>query len=265
MLPKLKVLIKGAGEMASSIAYRLHRCHFEVCLTEIDKPLAISRGVTFSEAVYDGEKEIEGVTAKLVKSAEEILEVWAEQKLPVIIDPQARIKVVLHPDILIDAIMAKKNTGTNLTDAELVIGLGPGFRAGEDVHLVVETNNSESLGKVILRGEAEKDTGIPIEIGGLTSERVIHSPRDGVFLANKKIGDHVSAGEVIALIGGQVVKAPIAGVIRALLRSEAEVKVGTKLGEIDPTGNREVCYSIRAKARAIAGGVLEAILIHFNA
>lgn len=264
-LSELIVLIKGGGEVASGVAHRLFRAHFKVCLTEIPRPKAVSRGVAFSEAIYDGKKEVEGVVAKLVKSASDILRVWEENKLPIIVDPEATIRDTLHPDILIDAIMAKRNLGTRLTDAPLVIGLGPGFQAGKDVHLVVETNNSESLGKVIFDGEAEKNTGAPIPIDGLTFERVLHSPENGLFLANKEIGDPVTAGEVIASVGRQAVKAPIGGVVRALLRSGVQVEKGIKLGEIDPVGNKETCYSIRARMRAIAGGVLEAILVRFNA
>jgi xanthine dehydrogenase accessory factor len=263
-LTELIVLIKGGGEVASGVAHRLFRAHFKVCLTEASQPQAVSRGVSFSEAVYDGEKEVEGVVAKLVKSAGEITVVWEENRIPIIVDPEAAIKDTLHPDILIDAIMAKRNLGTRLTDADLVIGLGPGFQAGKDVHLVVETNNSERLGEVIFAGEAEKNTGIPIAIDGLTSERVVHSLGDGLFVTEREIGEQVAAGEVVASVGGQAVKAPIGGVVRALLRSGVQVKEGTKLVEIDQIATKEICYSIRARVRAIAGGVLEAILIWFN-
>jgi len=258
-------LIKGGGEVATGVAHRLFRAHFKVCLTETPNPQAVSRGVSFSEAVYDGEKEVEGVVAKLVKSASEILTVWGEDKLPIIVDPETAIKDTLHPSILVDAIMAKRNTGTRLTDADLVIGLGPGFQAGRDAHLVVETNNSERLGEVIFAGEAEKNTGIPIAIDGLTSERVLHSSSDGLFVTKREIGERVAAGEVIASVGRQELKAPIGGVVRALLRSGIQVKEGTKLAEIDQVASKEICYSIRARVRAIAGGVLEAILIRFNA
>jgi xanthine dehydrogenase accessory factor len=263
-LNELTVLIKGGGEVASGVAHRLYRAHFKVCLTEAPNPQAVSRGVSFSEAVYDGEKEVEGVVAKLVKSAGEMPTVWKENKIPIIVDPEAAVKDILHPSILIDAIMAKRNLGTRLTDADLVIGLGPGFQAGKDVHLVVETNNSERLGEVIFAGEAEKNTGVPIAIDGLTSERVLHSSGDGLFVAEREVGEQVIAGEVIASVGGQAVKAPISGVVRALLRSGIQVKEGTKLVEIDQVASKEICYSIRARVRAIAGGVLEAILTWFN-
>jgi xanthine dehydrogenase accessory factor len=263
-LNELTVLIKGGGEVASGIAHRLYRAHFKVCLTEVLYPQAVSRGVSFSEAVYDGEKEVEGIVAKLIKSAGEIRTVWGEDKLPIIVDPEAAIKDTLKPSILIDAIMAKRNLGTRLTDASLVIGLGPGFQAGKDVHLVVETNNSERLGRVIFAGEAEENTGVPIAIDGLTSERVLHSLGGGLFVTDKEIGEQVTAGEVIASVGGQAIKAPISGIVRALLRSGIQVKEGIKLVEIDQVASKEICYSIRARVRAIAGGVLEAILIWFN-
>ncbi len=263
-LTELVILIKGGGEVASAVAHRLHNAHFKVFLTETPNPLAVSRGVSFSEAIYNDEKEVEGVTAKLVKSAGEITEVWEEKKLPIIVDPETAIKDTLHTDIVIDAIMAKRNLGTKLTDASLVIGLGPGFYAGKDVHMVVETNNSESLGRVIFEGEAEKNTGIPVTIGGLTSERVIHAPDDGLFLARVDIGDTVTAGEVIASLGDKMIKAPISGLVRALLRSGIPVKKEVKLAEIDQMGSREQCFSIRDRMRSIAGGVLEAILVRFN-
>jgi xanthine dehydrogenase accessory factor len=242
----------------------LARVHVRVCLTETSQPLAVSRGVAFCEAIYDGEKEVEGVVARRVKSADQIPKVWQESQIPIIVDPEASIRDTLKPQVLVDAIMAKRNLGTRITDAPLVIGLGPGFQAGKDVHMVVETNYSESLGRVILSGEAERDTGIPLAIGGLTFDRVLHSPGDGRFQTDKGIGDLVTAGEVVASVAEQPVKAEINGVVRALLRSGIMVGRGTKLGEIDPSGNKEVCYTIRPRMRAIAGGVLEAILMRFN-
>ena len=263
-LSRLVVLIRGGGEVASGVAHRLARAHFRVCLTETSHPLAVSRGVAFCEAIYDGEKEVEGVVARQVKFANQIPKVWQESQIPIIVDPEASIREALKPHVLVDAIMAKRNLGTKITDAPLVIGLGPGFQAGRDVHMVVETNNSQSLGRVILNGEAEGNTGIPIAIGDLTFDRVLHSPGDGLFLTDKGIGDLVIAGEVVASVAEKPVKAEIDGVVRALLRSGIMVGKGTKLGEIDPSGNKEVCYTIRPRARAIAGGVLEAILMRYN-
>ena len=263
-LTRLVVLIRGGGEVASAVAHRLTRAHFKVCLTEIPGSLAVSRGVAFCEAIFEGKKEIEGIVARYVSSCDEIPRVWQANQIPIIIDPEAIIKNTLKPDALVDAIMAKRNRGTRITDAPLVIGLGPGFEAGKDVHMVVETNSSESLGKVILKGGAEKDTGIPVAIEGLTFERVLHSPEDGLFLTDKEIGDSIAAGEVIAWVAEQPVKAETGGVIRALLRRGTKVVAGTKLGEIDPAGSKKACYTIRPKMRAIAGGVLEAILMRYN-
>ena len=258
------VMIKGGGEVASAVAHKLARCHFKICLTEVAQPIAISRGVSFCEAIYDGEKEVEGIIAKRITSAEVITSSWEENKLPILVDPEARIRKWLHPDILIDAIMAKRNLGTKITDAPLVIGLGPGFQAGRDVHAVIETNNSENLGKVILTGEAESNTGIPLEVAGFTVERAMFSLEEGLFHSSKEIGDMFSAGDPVAWVGNQPVKAKIDGVLRALMRDGVKVDNGTKLGEVDPRGSRELCYTIRPRMRAIAGGVLEAILMQIN-
>ena len=158
-LSEFIVLIKGGGEVASGIAHRLHRSHFKVCLTEVVNPLAVSRGTTFSEAVFDGTKVIEGVRAELVSSSpEEIYKVWRQGNIPIVIDPEVSVKEKIQLDVLVDATMAKRNTGTKITDAPLVIGVGPGFYAGRDVHMVIESNHSNNLGGIILEGEGEKDT-----------------------------------------------------------------------------------------------------------
>jgi xanthine dehydrogenase accessory factor len=263
-LANLVVLIRGGGEVASGVAHKLARARFRVCMTETSQPLAVSRGVAFCEAVYDGEKEVEGITAKLIESPSQVVEIWRQNKLPVIVDPEALVKDTLKPAVLVDALMAKQNLGTKINDAPLVIGLGPGFRARKDVHIVIETNNSERLGRVILSGEAEANTGIPVVIGGLTEERVLHSPSDGQFLTEKNIGDMVAVDEVVASVATQPLKAEIGGVVRALLRKGTMVSKGDKLGEIDPSGDKSACYTIRPRVRTIAGGVLEAILMRFN-
>ena len=263
-IENLRVLIRGAGEVASAIAYKLARSNFKVCLSEIARPIAVSRGVSFCEAIYDGEKEVSGITAKLVSSPDEISKTWQEDKLPVLIDPEARVKDILKPDILIDAIMAKKNLGTKITDAQLVIGLGPSFLIGRDVHIIVETNNSENLGKVLLSGEAEPNTGIPLEVAGLTEERVFRPSKEGLFRPTRKMGEIISAGDIVGWVDDSPVKAKINGVLRAIIRSDIQVDEKTKLGEVDPRGDVELCYAIRPRMRAISGGVLEAILYHFN-
>jgi len=264
-LSKLIVLIRGGGEVASGIAHRLHCSHFRVCLTEIDNPLAVSRGTTFSEAVFDGAKVIMGVKAELVStSTENIYRVWQLGNIPIVIDPEATIKKKIKPDVLVDAIMTKRNTGTKVTDAPLVIGVGPGFHAGRDVHIVVESNHSNNLGRVILEGEAEKNAGMPVVIGGLTKERVVWSPKEGIFASNQETGDSVVAGEVVGWIGDLPLKAPISGMLRGLLRNGVRVSKGSKLIEVDPVNDAAICYVIRDKMRAIGGGVLEAIMLKFN-
>jgi xanthine dehydrogenase accessory factor len=264
-LHELVVLIRGAGEMASGVAHRLHRSHFKICMIEISHPLAVRREVTFSEAIHEGKKEIEGIWAKLISRLEEIELVWKQDAIPILIDPHAKIaRNFLKPDILVDAIMAKKNLGTQENDAPLVIGLGPGFTAGKDVHIVIETNRGNNLGKMILKGTAEPDTGIPGEIGGYTIERLLRTMKKGVFHPQRSIGERVNKGTVVAVVEDFPVIAKISGVVRGLLRDGVEVKKGMKVGDIDPRGKRELCFSISDKARAIGGGVLEAILYRFN-
>jgi xanthine dehydrogenase accessory factor len=264
-LHELVVLIRGAGEMASGVAHRLHQSHFKICMIEISHPLAVRREVTFSEAIYEGEKEIEGIRAKLISKLEEVELTWEQGAIPILIDPDAKIaRNFLKPDVLVDAIMAKKNLGTQLNDAPLVIGLGPGFTAEKDVHIVIETNRGNNLGKMILKGSAEPDTGIPGEIGGYTIERLLRTMNKGVFHPQRSIGERVNKGAVVAVAEDFPVIAKVSGVVRGLLRDGVEVKKGMKVGDIDPRGKRELCFTISDKARAIGGGVLEAILYRFN-
>jgi xanthine dehydrogenase accessory factor len=263
-LNEITVLIRGGGEVASAIAHRLIRAGFHACLTEIPLPLAIHRGTTFCEAVFDGKKTVEGVTAVLVDTYTEIQSIWRRGELPLVIDPEAGIKNYLHPHVFVDATMMKKNLGTKIDDAQLVIGVGPGFKVGRDVHFVIETYHNENLGKVITRGAAEKNTGIPLNIGGATFERAIHAPVDGTFREIKHLGDRIAAGDTIALVDDHIIKAEIGGILRGILRSNIAVQKGVKIAEIDPLNSIGVCYNIRAKMRAIAGGVLEVIMMTFN-
>lgn len=264
-LTELTVLIRGAGEMASGVAHRLYQSHFRICMTEVSHPLAVRREVSFCEAIYDGVKEVEGVRAKRIAKPDEIESIWKEGAIPILIDPEAeQTRSFLKPDVLIDAIMAKKNLGTGIEDASLVIGLGPGFTAGRDVHAVIETNRGHHLGKVILKGEAEPDTGIPGEVGGYGIERLLRTMKKGIFRPQRSIGEKVTKGSVVAVVDDYPVIAQVSGVIRGLLREGVEAKKGMKVGDIDPRGNREFCFTISEKARAIGGGVLEAILSWYN-
>jgi xanthine dehydrogenase accessory factor len=234
-------------------------------MTELSQPLAVRREVCFCEAVYDGQKEVEGVRAKRVPGPEGIASAWKEGAIPLLVDPDGQeTRRFLNPDVVVDAILAKRNTGTRIHDAPLVIGLGPGFTAAKDVHVVVETNRGHDLGRVLSRGTAEPDTGVPGEIGGFSTERVLRSPKKGVFRAECSIGDRVSKGTVVAVVDGSALVAQIDGTVRGLLRDGVEVKRATKVGDIDPRGRREHCFTISDKARAIGGGVLEAILQCYN-
>ncbi|MBW2040070.1 MAG: EF2563 family selenium-dependent molybdenum hydroxylase system protein [Deltaproteobacteria bacterium] len=263
-LRNLLVMIKGGGEMASGVAHRLFSSHLKVFLTEIPQPLCIRREVSFCEAIFQEEKEVEGITAKHIPSPQEVYATWEEGKIPLLIDPEGTSREVMRPHVIVDAILAKRNTGTYKGDAPLVIGLGPGFWAGKDVDVVVETNRGHYLGRVIYNGPAQPDTGVPGEIAGVSAQRVVRAPRDGTFRLAKRIGDMVKRGEVIAWVEGEPMRTAIEGVIRGLLREGTEVHKGLKAGDVDPRGVRENCYTISDKARAVGGSVLEAILAHFN-
>jgi xanthine dehydrogenase accessory factor len=238
--------------------------HFNVIMTEVAQPQAVRRNVSFCEAVYDGTKTVEGKTARLVKSAAEARAAWKASELALIIDPGMTIRAEIKPDVEIDATIAKTNLGTRISDAELVIGLGIGFEAGKDVHVVIETNRGHNLGRILLTGIAEADTGNPGNIGGYTTERVMRSPCAGGFKAVKKLGDMVKAGDTVAYVEGEPIKTVIPGVIRGLLRDGTPVTKGFKSGDVDPRGNLDYCFTISDKGRTISGGVLEAILAHFN-
>ncbi len=203
--------------------------------------------------------------AKYAQTADEIHHTWNEGVIPLLIDPEAKSMDVLKPHVLVDAIVAKKNLGTRITDAPLVIGLGPGFTAGRNVHVVIETQRGHDLGRLIFDGEAEPNTGIPGEISGFSEERVLRAPTEGVFRPHKKIGEQVKEGEVVATVEDFPVKAGIDGVLRGILRDGTRVREMMKAGDIDPRHKRAPCYSISDKARTVAGGVLKAILIRFNA
>jgi xanthine dehydrogenase accessory factor len=265
-LRDLIVGIKGAGEMASAIAWRLHMANIrKIFMMEIPSPLAVRRGVCFCEAIHDGCKTVEGIEAIKADSVDDVAPIWNEGKIALLVDPGWISREQLRPDVILDAVVAKKNLGTMRTDAGLVIGLGPGFIAGCDVHMVIETNRGHNLGRIITSGSAEADTGIPGDIGGYTQERVLRAPAGGIFRAGKAvIGDSVKTGEVVGLVAGIEIRAGIDGVIRGLIRPDIEVIQGMKLGDIDPRGDRSYCYTISDKARAIAGAALEAILRSCN-
>ena len=257
---QLLVLIKGAGDLASGVAARLHRCGFPVVMTELAEPLMVRRSVSFGEAVYAGQVEIEAITARHVADVRAARAALAEGVIPVLVDPQAACRHELRPVILVDAILAKRNLGTRITDAPLVVALGPGFTAGDDCHAVIETSRGHWLGRVIRQGAALPDTGEPGEIAGVRSGRVLRAPVSGIFVAHAAIGDRVVAGQLVATVDGHELRAGIAGILRGIVRSGMAVSQGLKVGDIDPRAQAEHCFTISDKSYAIAGGVIEAIL-----
>ncbi len=255
---KKLVLVKGGGDLASGIAHRLFRCGFAVVISELPQPTVIRRTVSFAQAVYEGRCMVEGVEASLRSAAEAAAA--ARGIIPVVVDPEGVLWRTLRPWALVDATLAKRNTGTYKEQAELVIGVGPGFSAQNDVHAVVETNRGHDLGRVILEGAAASNTGIPGAIGGYTQERVLRAPAAGAFRCVRTIGDTVCVGEVVAYAGEEPVRTQIAGVLRGLLHEGLQVGAGMKVADVDPRCRREHCFSISDKARAVGGGVVEALL-----
>lgn len=260
----LAIVIKGAGEMASGIAHRLHRAGLtKILMTDIEEPLAVRRTVSFSEAVYVGKVEVEGVRAVLLQNLDGLPGLWRQRSIAVLVDPEGRCVQKVRPHIVIDAIMAKTRSSTRKDEAPLVIGVGPGFTAPENVDAVVESNRGHNLGKVIHNGSAETFTGIPGATMGHTTERVLRSPHAGRVRHVKRIGDSVKKGDLILFVEQTPVTARIGGLLRGLIR-EIFVEEGEKIGDIDPRCRIEHCHTVSDKARAIGGGVLEAIMADFN-
>ena len=296
----LLIICRGAGDLATGIIHRLHRAGHRVIALETDYPAAIRRQVSFCEAVYDGSAVVEGVTARLVPAladaetdtetysggndtpaAHIVSEKWDSSaieavleagEVPLLIDPKGESIALLKPDVVVDAIIAKKNLGTTIDMAPLVIGVGPGFTAGQDVHLVIESMRGHNLARIITDGMAQPNTGVPGNIAGFTSERVIHAPAAGYIHDVRKIGDIVQKGDEIARIYPDKesydnalseyvpVNATITGIIRGLIREGYYFRKGFKIADIDPReGELSNCFTISDKARSIAGSVLEAV------
>ena len=256
----IKVLIKGGGDLASGVAGGFIGAASESYLTELDQPMAVRRKVSFCEAVYDGETLVEGVKARLIRDPKEMAETWDQGQIPVLVDPQGASKSVTAPDVIVDAILAKKNLGTSIRDAHLVIALGPGFEAGRDAHYVVETNRGHDLGRLLSSGSAEPNTGLPGSVKGITADRILRSSSEGLWESALDIGDPVKQGETVGTVAGIPVIAKTDGILRGLIRPGIHVSEDFKIGDIDPRGVKASCFTISDKALAIAGGVLEGIL-----
>jgi xanthine dehydrogenase accessory factor len=255
------VIMKGAGDLATGVAVRLHRAGIHLVMTEIPHPTAIRRTVSFCRAVWDGEATVEGIRAVRAENVAQALELAQRGEIAVLVDPNADCVRVIQPDAVVDAVLAKRNINTRISDAPVVIALGPGFTAGTDCHAVVETMRGHDLGRVITHGGAMPNTGKPGNIGGYTEERILRAPCDGVWHTSLQIGSHVEMGDVVATVSGQPVQALLTGVLRGLLPDGTPVNRGMKSGDVDPRDHPEYCETVSDKARAIGGGVLEALLM----
>lgn len=254
------VLIRGAGDIATGIALRLRRAGFRVVMTDIEQPTAIRRTVCFSEAIVHGVMIVEDIKAVWAEDAARAEELLEKGMIPVLVDPAGACIPRLKPDVVVDAILAKRNLGTNITDAPIVIGVGPGFTAGVDCHAVVETMRGHTLGRVIWKGSALPNSGVPGLIGGFAGERVLRAPADGVFHQMFEIGAQVKTGDVAGMVNGIPMTCTLDGVLRGILPEGTPVHKGMKAGDIDPRCKVEHCYTASDKALAVGGGVLEAIL-----
>ncbi|MTI48632.1 MAG: EF2563 family selenium-dependent molybdenum hydroxylase system protein [Firmicutes bacterium] len=258
------VIVRGGGDIASGIIQKLHRSGFRVLVLEIEHPMAIRRKVSFAQGIFDGETSVEGIRCIKANDIDDIYMIWKQGHVPIKVDENCSILNKIESDVVVDAILAKRNMGTNKAMAPITIGIGPGFEAGKDVNIVIESNRGHDLGRLIFNGLPQSNTGIPGNIAGYTLERVVKAPCEGRIINKCEIGDMVEKEQVIAEINGTEVKSKIKGVLRGLIMNNTYVKEGIKIGDVDPRGIKESCFTISEKARAIGGGVLEAILYMQN-
>ena len=259
------IVVRGGGDIATGTIYKLYKCGFRVLVLETEKPSAIRRNVAFCEAVYNGSHTVEDLTCTLAADMAQAEMLLEKNGIAMLVDPCCNALEYFKPVAVVDAIIAKKNTGMHMDMADITVALGPGFEAGKDVHAVVETMRGHNLGRVIYSGSAEANTGVPGVINGYARERVIHIPAEGVIRNIRHITDTVKKDEVIAVIenNGEIteVKASLEGILRGLIRDGYYVAKGFKIADIDPRSEEyDNCFTISDKARCIAGGVLEAIM-----
>jgi len=258
-IKNISIVIKGAGEVASGIALSLYRAGItRICMIEIDRPLCVRRKVSFCEALFEPKVEVEGVVGTLVCDRRGLADAWERRRIGVMIDPGWKIITELKPDVVVDAILAKKNLGTRIDEAPVVIGVGPGFSASDTVHAVIESNRGPDLGRAIYKGGTEPHTGMPGEKAGYRWQRVLRAPHAGTVRHVKSIGATVKAGDTVLYVDDTPVKAVIDGILRGCIR-EMEVRENEKLGDIDPGNDPSCCRAVSDKARAVGNGVLEAI------
>ena len=258
------IAIKGAGDLATGVMHRLTCAGFKVIASELPQPTVLRRTVAFAEAVTLGHITVEGITACRVSTLDEVQQAFARGDIPVVVDADGTFVRAMRPTVLIEATLTKSNSGITIHDAPIVIALGPGYEAGKDVHAVIETNRGHNLGRVYLQGSAEPNTGVPGIIGGYAAERLLRAPCAGLLYGLRQISDTVQAGETVAIVkegeANSPVIAAIPGILRGLVRDELPVYTGMKIGDIDPRATRAHCFTISDKSRAVAGGVLEALM-----
>ena len=259
---KKLVIVRGAGDLATGVIAKLHYCGFSVLALEIPEPTAIRRHVAFSEAIWQDKATVEGLTAYYGRNEEEIMDLLDQGRIVVAVDPEGHYIESMKPDVVVDATLMKRGITTHRTMAPVVIGIGPGFIVGQHCSVAVESMRGHDLGRIYYQGSPLADTGIPGNVGGYTKERVLHAPAEGLLKVHHDITAIVKTGDVIASIGDVPVLATIDGLVRGMLRNGTYVKKGMKMADIDPrTCQLDHCFKISDKARTIAGGVLEAILV----
>jgi xanthine dehydrogenase accessory factor len=260
LLPHLRILVRGGGDLGSGVIYRLYQAGLRVMVAERDQPTFVRRAVCFGEAVYTDGMMIEGVPAQRVRDVTEVDALFDVGIVPVVIDPAGESIAYWQPQVVIDARMEKRNPDTRISDASLVVALGPGYTVGVDCHAIIETNRGHDLGRVIKRGSAEPDTGEPGMMGGHTHSRVLRAPAAGHVEAQYAIGDTVAAGAQIAHVEGEPIVAAFAGVLRGIIHPQVVVTPGMKIGDLDPRAEQRHCFTISDKSLAVGGGALEAVL-----
>lgn len=255
----LPVALRGGGDLGSGVAYRLHRAGFPLLVLELPRPLLVRRAVAYGSAVLEGTITVEGITARRVETIEAARAAQAAGEIPVLADPPGSSLAAYRPAVLVDARMTKRDPGAQPGEPLLVIGLGPGFVAGQNCDAAIETNRGHNLGRVIWQGAPEADTGQPGRVLGHTADRVLRAPVAGDVRAAARIGAVLAAGDPAIHVGSETVTAPFGGVLRGVVHDGLHVAAGAKIGDLDPRGVRENCFTISEKALAIGGGVLEAI------
>jgi len=251
------IIVRGGGDIATGVVQKFFRAGFKVLVLEIEIPTAIRRSVALCEAVYDGTTKVEDMMCRKISNSKEAKNCWNKGIIPLLVDPSGNTIAEIKPAAVIDAIIAKHNTGTNKSMADITIALGPGYNAGEDVHAVIETKRGHDLGRLILKGSAKPNTGVPGEIAGESSRRVVYAPAYGIIKHKKQIGSIVKQGETLFTIDDTEIEAPISGILRGLIREGININKGMKTADIDPRKDAD-WKTISDKARCIGGAALEA-------